>query len=252
MLFRKTTCLFFLCFTTSQACSVKDTNIMASLAQQRASCHPGEEQQNFHVQQPQVLQQTCSPQPVQSAQLDDDIMHIVANTPIVMIGNDDLLMNNQQFPTIHGMVIPSLKQNGLYCGYYTLYNALSFLHPQQYARGNIEQFRQFFGRRLQQIKNLKIKNVSHNIPYDNLRDNELKYLVGEEAIVVVPLSAMFDRVRQIGLSLAQILESEEQTSLLQAFISQIPYQGGGGAENNANAQANVPTWNCINMRFRWS
>ncbi len=116
---------------------------------------------------------------------------------------------------IHGQILPSLLQergNGqitMYCGYYSLYNALSLLNPETHSRLDRQGFSKFFGSALTEI--WKVRKYG---PGDNLAADEIRHLVNtlypNDPIIAIDKNSLYAMISG-QLSLEEAFNNDQKS-----------------------------------------
>ena len=125
---------------------------------------------------------------------------------------------------LRGLIVPSLQQARdvnrvtAYCGYYALYNALSFIQPQEYRRLDRVRFARFFEDVLADIRDCR-----GHAPFDNLMSNEIRHLINTRfqdlPIIVMEQNDLFLRARGMIDTLEQSFDHDARTqNLLSRFL----------------------------------
>ena len=125
---------------------------------------------------------------------------------------------------LQGQLVRSLQQmrsnwqETMYAGYYSLYNALSFINSQDYPRLDRNNFTKFLNMALQSIWDLR----KHG-PCDNLMANEIRHLVNTKyksmPIVVLDKNRLYSAI--IGeITLEQAFDNDKDSLMLWQQFSQ--------------------------------
>ena len=129
---------------------------------------------------------------------------------------------------LQGMIVPSLQQTRdenmitAYCGYYALYNALSFIRPQEYSSLDRVQFVRFFEDTLRAIRDYR-----GHAPFDNLISNEIRYLINTRfnnlPIIAIEQNDFLLRANGVINTIEESFDHDARTqNLLLRFLNQAP------------------------------